>query len=195
MTQLIGITGGIGSGKSVVSQVLVALGYKVYNCDKEAKRIMDMSESVKRQLSDRISADVIDASGCIRRSVLSEIVFSNKDKLKILNEIVHSSVREDVQQWLKTQSSNNCKKAFLESAILFESHLDEDVDAVWKVTAPLELRIARVVGRDVLSREQVLRRIEAQQNEERSFHHRQSEIINDEKQSLLLQIEDLLASV
>ena len=195
MMRLIGITGGIGSGKSVVSQVLASFGYKVYNCDKEAKRIMDMSETVKKQLSDRISADVIDDSGCIRRSLLSEIVFSDKEKLLILNDIVHASVREDVQQWLMELSRNNCKTAFIESAILFASHLDEDVDAVWKVTAPLNLRISRVMSRDGLSRDHILRRIESQQKEERSTHHHQSEIVNDERQSLLLQIDELLASL
>ena len=195
MMRLIGITGGIGSGKSVVSQVLASLGYKVYNCDKEAKRIMDMSETVKKQLSDRISADVIDDSGCIRRSLLSAIIFSDKEKLLILNDIVHASVRADVQQWLMELSRNNCKTAFIESAILFASHLDEDVDAVWKVTAPLNLRISRVMSRDGLSRDHILRRIESQQKEERSTHHHQSEIVNDERQSLLLQIDELLASL
>lgn len=187
---LIAVTGGIGSGKSVVCRVLMALGYPVYDCDSRAKALMDADPEIKRRIGAEICSDAIDANGCIDRKALSAIVFNYADKLSALNSIVHSAVRADLRAWTKSQQTGNL--CFVETAILYQSGLDHEVEAVWEVTAPVDLRIARVQNRSGLTAEQVRARIASQSFIPSAPHPFTYPIVNDGRSSLLRQIDTLL---
>lgn len=154
---VIAIAGGIGSGKSVVSKIISALGYHVYDCDIEAKRIMDNSPEIKSFIRDNICEEAILKDGSINRTILGEVVFKSPHKLELLNAVVHDVVKTDLQDWARDKSL-----AFVESAILYQSGIDKLVDMVWEVTAPEEIRLARVIKRNNLSAEQVRDRIKSQ---------------------------------
>lgn len=191
-SRLIAIIGGIGAGKSVVSNVLRALGYKVYDSDSEAKRLMDTSENIKNDLSTFIDKNVVDDNGTIDRKKLADIVFNDADKLLLLNNIVHAAVRDDIREF--THQSQQYP-VFVETAILYQSEIDRMVDAVWDVTAPVDVRICRVMKRNSLTAEQVKARIESQQFTPENPHPNLTIIINDDKTAVLPQIERLIAEL
>lgn len=185
MTKVIAISGGIGSGKSVVSKMLIALGYNVYDCDARAKKLMDAEEGIKYAISEKISKDVIVNSN-IDRLKLSQIVFNDNSKLQMLNSIVHGAVKDDLRQWI-----NNAKNdvVFVETAILYQSKLDEIVDEVWDVFAPKEIRILRVQKRNNMTREQVMARMKSQEYDINIKPRlKTSLIINDDKTAVLPQL-------
>ncbi len=185
MTKVIAISGGIGSGKSVVSKMLIALGYNVYDCDARAKKLMDAEEGIKDAISEKISKDVIVNSN-IDRLKLSQIVFNDNSKLQMLNSIVHGAVKDDLRQWI-----NNAKNdaVFVETAILYQSKLDEIVDEVWDVFAPKEIRILRVQKRNNMTREQVMARMKSQEYDINIKPRlKTSLIINDDKTAVLPQL-------
>ena len=188
-TRLIAITGGIGSGKSIISDILRAMGHKVYDCDTRAKALMDTDESIKNDLIDLISIDAVRNDRTIDRKLLSEIVFNDPDALSRLNSIVHKAVRADLRRWRDTSSD---KTVWVETAILFASRLDREVDEVWEVTAPTELRVQRVMKRNSMSREQVLARISSQSTTAAQLHPLTKAIVNDGVEPVLPQILSLL---
>lgn len=190
MTKVIAISGGIGSGKSVVSKMLIAMGYNVYDCDARAKKLMDDDEGIKDAISEKISNDVIVNSN-IDRLKLSQIVFNDNQKLQILNSIVHGAVKDDLKQWI-----NNCrnKVVFVETAILYQSKLDEIVDEVWDVFAPKEIRILRVQKRNNMTREQVIARMKSQECDIKP-RLKTSLIINDDKTAVLPQLLMILKDI
>lgn len=188
-TRLIAITGGIGSGKSVISDILRAMGHKVYDCDTRAKALMDTDESIKDDLINLISIDAVRSDRTIDRKLLSEIVFNDPDALSRLNSIVHKAVRADLRRWRDTSSD---KTVWVETAILYASRLDREVDEVWEVTAPTELRVQRVMKRNSMSREQVLARISSQSTTAAQLHPLTKTIVNDGVESVLPQILSLL---
>ena len=188
-TWLIAITGGIGSGKSIISDILRAMGHKVYDCDTRAKALMDTDESIKNDLIDLISIDAVRNDRTIDRKLLSEIVFNDPDALSRLNSIVHKAVRADLRRWRDTSSD---KTVWVETAILYASRLDREVDEVWEVTAPTELRVQRVMKRNSMSREQVLARISSQSTTAAQLHPLTKAIVNDGVEPVLPQILSLL---
>lgn len=188
-TRLIAITGGIGSGKSIISDILRAMGHKVYDCDTRAKALMDTDESIKNDLIDLISIDAVRNDRTIDRKLLSEIVFNDPDALSRLNSIVHKAVRADLRRWRDTSSD---KTVWVETAILYASRLDREVDEVWEVTAPTELRVQRVMKRNSMSREQVLARISSQSTTAAQLHPLTKAIVNDGVEPILPQILSLL---
>ncbi len=188
-TRLIAITGGIGSGKSVISDILRAMGHKVYDCDTRAKALMDTDESIKDDLINLISIDAVRSDRTIDRKLLSEIVFNDPDALSRLNSIVHKAVRADLRRWRDTSSD---KTVWVETAILYASRLDREVDEVWEVTAPTELRVQRVMQRNSMSREQVLARISSQSTTAAQLHPLTKTIVNDGVEPVLPQILSLL---
>lgn len=188
-TRLIAITGGIGSGKSIISDILRAMGHKVYDCDTRAKALMDTDESIKNDLIDLISIDAVRNDRTIDRKLLSEIVFNDPDALSRLNSIVHKAVRADLRRWRDTSSD---KTVWVETAILYASRLDREVDEVWEVTAPAELRVQRVMKRNSMSREQVLARISSQSTTAAQLHPLTKAIVNDGVEPVLPQILSLL---
>lgn len=187
--RIVAVTGGIGSGKSVVCRILSALGHEVYDCDSQAKRLMDTSVDIKMALCREIHPDAV-VDGCIDRKLLSGIVFSNQDKLRTLNAIVHAAVREDIVRWASAYSLNG--PIFVETAILYQSGLDQLVDEVWEVQAPEALRVERVMARNALTEAEVRARIRSQDFESVRFHPNVKVIINDGRASLLLQMHALL---
>lgn len=188
-TRLIAITGGIGSGKSVISDILRAMGHKVYDCDTRAKALMDTDESIKDDLINLISINAVRSDRTIDRKLLSEIVFNDPDALSRLNSIVHKAVRADLRRWRDTSSD---KTVWVETAILYASRLDREVDEVWEVTAPTELRVQRVMKRNSMSREQVLARISSQSTTAAQLHPLTKTIVNDGVEPVLPQILSLL---
>ena len=186
--KLVAISGGIGSGKSVVSHLLTLLGYSVYDCDSRAKLLMNRSEDVKRELREAFGDDVITPQGMVNRDVLSKIIFGNAEALKKVNGIVHPRV---VAEIISLAGKCNDEYFFFETALPQESGLDKLADAVWLVTAPVEKRIERVIKRSGLTREQVMARI-ASQDYSNIKNNRVEYIINDENKSLTNQLLTLL---
>ena len=159
MKYVIGIGGGIGAGKSVVSRILRTWNYPVFDCDSEAKALMDNDGEIKRRLSEEISSEVV-ADGEIKRALLANIVFADSGKRAILNAIVHQAVRYRFAAWVEAQSSDI---VFVEAAILHTSGMIADVDEEWRVTAPEDVRISRVMTRNGVTASQVRERMAAQQ--------------------------------
>lgn len=186
--KLVAISGGIGSGKSVVSHLLTLLGYSVYDCDSRAKLLMNRSEDVKRELCEAFGDDVITPQETVNRDVLSKIIFGNAEALKTVNSIVHPRV---VAEIMSLAGKCNDEYFFFETALPQESGLDKLADAVWLVTAPVEKRIERVIKRSGLTREQVMARI-ASQDYSNIKNNRVEYIINDENKSLTNQLLTLL---
>ena len=186
--KLVAISGGIGSGKSVVSHLLTLLGYSVYDCDSRAKLLMNRSEDVKRELREAFGDDVITPQETVNRDVLSKIIFGNAEALKKVNGIVHPRVVAEIMSLAGKCSDDYF---FFETALPQESGLDKLADAVWLVTAPVETRIERVIKRSGLTREQVMARI-ASQDYSNIKNNRVEYIINDENKSLTNQLLTLL---
>ena len=193
MAVCVAITGGIGSGKSIVSKILRAEGYCVYDCDAEAKRLMDTDMSIKRRLCEEIHPDCV-KGGLIDRKLISKVVFSNSSKLERLNNIVHGGVRQHLASWIRQRVDNQI--VFVETAILYESGVDKMVDVVWEVKAPIQLRISRVIERNGFSHRQVLERIKSQDAFiPGEIHPDVTEIINDDKCAVLPQIKRLITAI
>lgn len=190
MKPLIAIAGGIGCGKSVVSRILSALGYRVYDSDSRAKKLMDNDDTIKQAIAREISPDTITSSGQIDRKLLAAIVFADKEKLQRLNSIVHGAVKRDIAAW---RERHPVEPLWVESAIIYESGISEMVDEVWEVTAPEEICVDRVVKRNGISPEEVRMRIDAQAVPVASPHERVFTILNDGVQPLLPQVLNLLS--
>ena len=158
MTKIIGLTGGIGSGKTTVANHFIEAGIPVYIADDEARKIMQSPEILKK--IEKIFGSSIFEKGVLNRQKLAEIVFSNSDKLKQLNAIIHPAVKKHFGNWILNYK--NSPFVIYETAILFESGSYKDCDKIITVTAPLETRIERVIQRDKTSRENVLKRIKMQ---------------------------------
>lgn len=187
---LIALTGGIGSGKSVVSKILLAMGYPVYDCDSMAKQIMDADLDIHTRLCEEIHPQSV-VEGVIDRALISKIVFEDKAALARLNAIVHSAVKAHLNRWVVSRQTNGAKKVFVETAILIQSGLIDMVDDIWEVFAPIEVRIERVKKRNGLSNSQICARIESQKSEslEGVVH---KTIYNSPEDALLPQIVALL---
>lgn len=183
----VAIAGGIGSGKSVVSQLLRVMGYPVYDCDSRAKVLMNTDAVLKNRLMETFgSAAVVD--GIINRPYIAEVVFKETRMLNLLNSIVHPAVVADFEQWAARQASG---LVFVETAILQESGLDAVVDVVWEVTADEQCRIRRVMARNGLS-EQVVRSRMASQRGIKELALPIERIDNNGQQSVLAQVSKLV---
>lgn len=191
-TRLTAVAGGIGTGKSVISGTLRAMGYQVYDCDSRAKAIMESSDEIRHRIAAEVSADAVDETGAVNRKRLSEIVFADDEALKRLNSIVHKAVLDDIERW-RLALDSEIGRAWVESAIIYESGIDQIVDCVWQVEAPVELRIERVMRRNGLPAEAVRQRIEAQSVPHgKSLHKNVHQIINDGVEPVLPQLLALL---
>ena len=143
--QIVGITGGIGSGKSTIARELAKRGYTVYDCDREAKRIIGSNEAVKKAIVHLLGDDAF-KDGKYNTAFVARRVFAEPQLLAQLNAIVHPAVKEDILANSKQPTANSC--LFVESAILYEAGLDTICDKVVVVDAPEEIRIARTIARD-----------------------------------------------
>lgn len=162
MTKIIGLTGGIGSGKTTVARYIASQGIPVYIADEEAKKIMDTSEVLKL-IAETFGANLIE-NGTINRQKLAQLVFKNSKKLQQLNNIIHPKVKQDFDNWV--QKHHNHLFIVKEAAILFESGSYKYCDKIITVTAPKSVRLQRVMQRDGISEDQVLARMQNQWTEE-----------------------------
>ena len=151
MAVMIGLTGGIGSGKSVVAKVFATLGIPVFNADDEAKRIMQTSTEIKTKLIEQFGTDIYNAHG-LDKEKLASIVFNDSFQLQLLNAIVHPVTIQAAKDWAAKQTSPYVIK---EAALIFESGAADGLFKVIGVTAPLSIRIHRVMQRDGITKDQV----------------------------------------
>ncbi len=187
------ITGGIGAGKSVVSRILRVRGFPVYDCDMEARRIMESSVGLQRALTEAVGCNLYHSDGSLNRSQLADIIFSSVEKRREVNKLVHSAVRQDIQRWIKESSYSKVPIFFVETALPTTSRLYEDVDLIWLVEAPEELRLVRTSNRDNAAIEDVEARVIAQREEFLGLPSELTRIIlNDDIHPLLPQIDKLL---
>ncbi|MBK5269585.1 MAG: dephospho-CoA kinase, partial [Bacteroidia bacterium] len=164
----IGLTGGIGSGKTTVAKVFEILGVPVYNADDAARRLMNSNKDLKTEIIKNFG-DQTYKEGELDRKYLASIVFSNKKKLELLNTITHPATIQDSEQWidkLAVSEGQTIPYIIKEAALIFESKSSEHLDYVIGVYAPQHIRVKRVMTRDGLTAEQVLKRISHQLDEE-----------------------------
>lgn len=180
----IGITGGIGSGKTYVSEVFQSLGISIFYADLQAKKLMTSSGKLIKLLKEEFGNDIYKDKN-LDKEKLSSIVFSNPEKLQKLNSLIHPAVKEEFNNWCNIQTSPYIIK---EAAILFESNSHLELDLVICVSAPLDLRIKRLLKRNNFSEKEITKRIENQISQEEKEKLSDYIIVNDEKNLLLPQI-------
>ena len=180
----VGITGGIGSGKSTVSNIFKVLGIPVFDADSAAKQLMQNDESLKENLQKEFGNDVY-INGQLNRKYLAEIVFKDTYKLEKLNAIVHPIAIEAGLQWAAKQTTAYIVK---EAALLFEAGSGFNLDYIIGVFAPQNLRIKRVMDRDAISKEEVVARIDKQIDETIKMKLCDFVIVNDEQQMVIPQV-------
>lgn len=184
MVLRVGLTGGIGSGKTIVAAVFEVLGVPVYYADQEAKRIMNEDDRVKARITTEFGGHAY-VHNQLNRPYIASVVFGDKQKLELLNSIVHPVTLQDSNAWMQLQHT---PYAIKEAALLFESGGSDHLDYIIGVYAPLQLRIQRVVARDTIDFTQVYRRIESQMNEEDKMKLCDHVIVNDEQQPIIEQV-------
>jgi dephospho-CoA kinase len=189
---IIGITGGIGSGKSTLSHLLRAEGYSVYDSDLEARRLQNEHSVMKKKMIDAFGKEIYTEKG-LNRPVLGKLVFGKPELLAKLNAIVHPFVMADIENWIINRYPK--KILFVESAILYESGFNKLVDKVILITASDEVRIERVVKRDGISPEQVQARMLHQYPEEQKLKLADFVIHSDDNKPLETKIKSLIAEL
>lgn len=190
MTIKVGITGGIGSGKSVVSHLLEVMGIPVYVSDTESKRLTATDLVIRKELCNLVGEEVFKGDE-LNKPLLVSYLFSSSDHAQRVNHIIHPRVKEDFRRW--TQQNAACDMVGLESAILIESGFADEVDVVVMVYAPLEVRIKRAMQRDNSSREPIMKRIQSQMDDEEKRKQAAHVIINDGETPLMPQVLELIS--
>ena len=185
----IGITGGIGSGKSVVASLFQLLGVPVYIADEESKRLTNQSMTIRRQLIAHYGEAIYTAEG-LNKPLLAAKIFQDPAQRRIVNGIIHPEVKHHFEAWAAQQETPLCA---IESAILFESGFDQVVDTHLMVYAPKALRIERATTRDAASLEAIQQRIESQMADEEKRELADHLIYNDNQQPLIPQVTALIA--
>lgn len=189
---IIGITGGIGCGKSYVADRMKLRGIPVYDSDSRAKLISATDPVIKLELTRLVGPALFCQCGCgmMQKQVLAGFIFGNPENLAKVNAVIHPRVKDDFRRWSQTfESKDFC---ILESAILFESGFDGEVDFTVCVDAPSELRIKRCIKRDGSAREAVMARIDSQMDQKEKCRLADFVIVNDNVQPLDPQIDALL---
>lgn len=181
---IVGLTGGIGSGKSTVAQLLVTMGYPVYNSDDRAKWLQNNNPDLVNQITVLLGADVYSA-GILNRALVASRVFADSELLQGLNEIVHPAVARDFADWVASQKSTIL---FKESAILVETGIYKQCDALVVVTAPEALRLKRVANRDGASDSEIQKRIKNQKPEVEKVAVADFVIVNDDISPIIPQV-------
>jgi dephospho-CoA kinase len=185
--QIIGITGGIGSGKSVVANILNSMGYPVYNSDDRAKILINKDSNLILKIKESFG-NVYNTEG-LDRQKMANIVFNNPEKLALLNSLVHPAVGHDFDLWVKKQSSSI---VFKEAAILFETGIYKSLNKVILVTCPLPIKIKRVMERDSVSQEDVENRMKNQWSDEQKIKLSDYVIDNSGNKLLIPQVQKIL---
>ncbi|MBK8494668.1 MAG: dephospho-CoA kinase [Chitinophagaceae bacterium] len=180
----IGLTGGIGSGKSTVAKVFEVLGIPVYYADDAAKKLMNEDAALKQKIKLQFGESVYDNEH-LNKKALADIVFNDPEKLALLNALVHPATLKDAESWMQSQSSPYIIK---EAALIFESGAHQNLDYVIGITAPAPLRIQRTMQRDGITREAVVARMDKQMDDTIKMKLCDFVITNDEQEMLLPQV-------
>lgn len=184
----IGITGGMGAGKSVISEMMRCLGIPVYDADIASKKILNSNTKVKTQLIELLGEEIF-SNGQLNRPLMAQLIFNNNELLLKTNAIIHPAVFEDFIAWSEAQ---NKEVVACETAILFESGMVSYFDSILMVSAPLEIRIERCIKRNNFTREQVLERIAKQMDESKKIELSDFVIDNDNRKALYPQLKNFL---
>jgi dephospho-CoA kinase len=184
----IGITGGIGSGKSVVATLLQLFGIPVYTADDESKRLTNESPIIRKGLISLFGNEIY-MGEALNKPLLASKIFQNAEMLQRVNGIIHPEVKRDFFEWAERQHTKACA---IESAILFESGFDKTVDTTLMVYAPEEIRIQRALQRDNSTREAIVNRIHSQLPDEVKRDRCDYVIYNDDRQPLIPQVAEFV---
>jgi dephospho-CoA kinase len=187
MVLKVGLTGGIGSGKSTVAQLFEVLGIPVYYADIEAKKLMNENTELKQAIIKNFGKEAY-TSEALNRKYISSIVFSDPQKRELLNSLVHPATKKEGENWMHRQKT---VYAIHEAALIFEANVSDRLDYVIGVSAPRELRIKRAMERDNVTREEIIKRMTKQLDEEIKMNKCDFVIINDEQQLLIPQVLEL----
>lgn len=188
MSKIIGLTGGIGSGKSTVAKFFSELGTPVYIADSEAKKIMDYPETI-REVQAIFDENIADDNGKLDRKKIASIVFNNPEKLQQLNGVIHPKVNEDFKNWLKQHKE--FPYIIKEVAIIFETQSEKQFDKIILITAPEKLRIERVMKRDNISEKEILERMKNQFSDEEKIKKSDFIITNTDLKSTKKEVKKL----
>lgn len=186
----IGITGGIGSGKSVVCRLLQVMGIPVYISDDETKQLILVDTEIRRELTDLLGPEVYKDGG-LNKPLLAAYLFGHPDHAAVLNGIIHPRVKADFRRWAAQHQASPL--VAIESAILLEAGFRNEVDAVVMVYAPAEVRICRAMQRDGAERTQIEQRVRSQMDDEEKRRMADYVVMNDGKQPLIPQLLQLIA--
>lgn len=184
----IGVTGGIGSGKTFVCNRLKEKGIPVYNCDDEAKRLMQESSDIRERLCMLVGSEAY-VDGILNKSAIAEFLFASPDNGKKINGIVHPVVRQDFTDWANKQ---NAPLVAQECALLYEAGFQDTVDVVIAVDAPVEIRLERAMKRDHATRQQIEGRMRQQLDAEEKNDRANYIVVNDGKRDIDQQIDNIL---
>ena len=187
----IGITGGIGAGKSLVAEIIKAMGYPVYNSDERAKELTESNPKIKEALI-HLFGEEIYQNDTLNKFALAQAIFSDESLREKVNALIHPIVREDFNLWALAQNNS---LVFNESAILFETGSFKNFDAIILVYASKELRIKRIMKRDNCSENEVLKRMNSQFSDEEKYQLTEFRVLNDEQTPLLVQVEKIILNV
>lgn len=182
----IGITGGIGSGKSTACKIFELLGVPVYYSDDESKKLLTSDNELKNAIVKTVGEDVLNEEGLIDRKKLAELIFNNKENLTKINNIIHPAVAKHFENWVKAHAHQ--PYILKEAAILFESGAYKQVDKIIAVTSSKELKIERAMKRNGSTREQVEQRINNQMSDEEIIKRSQFVIHNNEEELIIPQV-------
>ena len=183
----VGLTGGIGSGKTTIAHLFEALNIPVYYADDAAKKLMNTNEKLKTSIIQHFGENSY-KNNELDRKYLASVVFNDKEKLELLNSLTHPATIADAEEWMNKQTAPYCIK---EAAILFESGAAERLDYVIGVYAPQHIRVKRVMDRDQLSIEEVMKRVSRQIDEEMKMKLCNFVITNNEQQLVMPQVLEL----
>ena len=189
---IIGVTGGIGSGNSYICRIISSLGFPVYNCDAEAKKLMNTNKHIINSLKQLIGENSYDSEGNLNKPIITQFLFANEENAHKINSVVHPVVKEDFRSWASAQ---NADLIFMESAILFESGFNDVVDNVITITAPPETRIERTIRRDNTTREQVIARMNQQMQDEERVRLSDYIICNNTNDNVEQQIKTIIETL
>lgn len=187
----LGITGGIGSGKSVVSEVFRCLGIPTYDADSASKRLITTDESLKQALKRLLGDDIYTHEGLDKKR-MAQLIFNDEQLLKQVNAVIHPAVFNDFKNWCDNQKT---KVVACETAILFECGMEKHVDHVVTVTASLQTRVERCMVRDHATAEQINARIANQMDQEEKVKRSHFVIDNDGDRPLLPQIKEIIERI
>ncbi len=187
---ILGITGGIGSGKSTISELLLILGIPVYIADLESKKLTNNSSVIRKELIKLYGKDIYNDDGLLNKIKLASIIFNDKKQLQKVNALIHPEVKNNLREWIMNNKENDI--VAYESAIMFESGFHKLTNKILTVYTPLEIRINRIIKRDNSSREKALERIKSQMDDEERIKLSDFVIVNDDTKSLIDQVLETL---